>query len=219
MATRRPALAGRTVVVTSGPTREHLDDIRFLSNASTGRMGYALARLAARRGARVVLIQGPCALPVLKGVRTVDIVSTADLLAAAKAESAAADVMIFAAAPSDFRPRRRLKGKPGREATGGHSLDLVATPDVAARVGRGKGDRVHVGFALEVAAGEDRARRKLTRKHLDAIVLNGPANFGAGGGSASWLARDGASADLPNGSKAVLARAILDRIQRMLDRR
>ena len=216
MATRRSPLHGRTVVITSGPTREHLDDIRFLSNASTGRMGHALARLAARRGARVVLVQGPCALRPLPDVTTVPIVSTKDLLEATREHAEDADVVIFAAAPSDFRPRKRAKGKPGREATKAMTLDLVATPDVAARLGRGKGDRVHVGFALEVGGGEARARRKLARKRFDAIVLNGPANFGAGGGDAHWVPKDGEATPLPMGSKARLARAILDRVERLL---
>lgn len=209
-------LAGRSVVITSGPTREHLDDVRFLSNASTGRMGHALARAAARRGAHVVLVQGPCDLPALEGVVTVPVVSTEDLLRATRAEAADADVVLFAAAPSDFRPKQRRKGKPGREATGAMTLDLVATPDVAARLGRSKGTRLHVGFALEVGSGEARARRKMARKRLDAIVLNGPANFGAGGGEAHWLPRDGDAAALPTASKARLARAILDRVEALL---
>ena len=212
-------LAGRAVVITSGPTREHLDDVRFLSNASTGRMGHALARAAAKRGASVVLVQGPCALPDLQGVVTVPVLSTDDLLRATRAEAEHADVVIFAAAPSDFRPKRRAKGKPGREATGAMTLELVATPDVAARLGRAKGERLHVGFALEVGGGEARARRKLARKRLDAIVLNGPANFGAGGGEAHWLPRDGEARALPTTSKARLARAILDQIEALLAER
>ena len=216
MAMSRSPLAGRTVVITSGPTREHLDDIRFLTNASTGRMGHALARLAAKRGAHVVLVQGPCELPALPGVVTVPVVSTQDLLRATRSEAAGADVVIFAAAPSDFRPKTRAKGKPGREATGAMTLDLVATPDVAASLGRGKGDRVHVGFALEVGGGEARARAKMKRKRLDAIVLNGPANFGGGGGEAHWHPSDGDATSLPTASKARLARAILDRVERML---
>lgn len=216
MAKVRPPLQGRTIVITAGPTREFLDDIRFLSNASTGRMGHALARLAAHRGARVVLILGPCTLPPLKGVRTVPVVSTQDLLRAARAEAESADVMIFAAAPSDYRPRRRRRGKPSREAGGDLTLDLAPTPDVAASLGRGKGERVHIGFALEVTGGEARARRKLARKRLDAIVLNGPANFGKGGGEASWLPRAGEARPLPTSTKAILARSILDRVERLL---
>jgi len=219
MGTSASRLKGRSVVITAGPTREHLDDIRFLSNASTGRMGHALARLAQRRGARVTLVLGPCDLPTLKGVRTIPIISTQDLLAATRTAAESADVILFAAAPSDFRPRRRRKGKPGREATGAMTLDLTATPDVAATLGRGKGERLHVGFALEVGGGEARARRKMDRKRLDAIVLNGPANFGAGGGEAEWLPRHGDAERLPTTSKATLARAILDRVERLLGSR
>ena len=207
-------LAGRTVVITSGPTREHLDDVRFLTNASTGRMGHALARLAARRGASVTLIQGPCTLPRLPGVTTVDVISTQDLLAAARTAAGDADVVIFAAAPSDYRPRRRRKGKPPREG-GDLTLALIPTPDVAATLGRGKGARIHVGCALEVDGGEARARRKLVRKRLDAIVLNTPENFGAGGGSALWIPREGPAVPLKNDSKAALARAVLGRLVRL----
>ena len=214
MPTQLP-LAGKHIVITSGPTREHLDDIRFLSNASTGHMGQALARLAARRGAHVTLIQGPCALPPLRRVDTVPIVSTKDLLAAAREAALRADAILFAAAPSDFRPRQRRKGKPSRE-DGGRMLELVPTPDVAATLGRGKGARIHVGFALEVGGGEARARGKLERKNLDAIVLNSPANFGPGGGEAVWLPAEGPGLPLRNDSKATLARAILDRLTRLL---
>ncbi|MDJ0521486.1 MAG: phosphopantothenoylcysteine decarboxylase [Planctomycetota bacterium] len=212
---KRPPLAGRRIVITSGPTREYLDDVRFLSNASTGRMGHALARLAARRGARVTLVLGPCELPALQDVETVPVVSTQDLLAATREAARDADMVMFAAAPSDFRPRRRRKGKPAREG-GGQTLELVPTPDVAAAIGRRKGARVHVGFALEVTGGEARARRKMARKRFDAIVLNSPANFGAGGGGATWLTPDGPAEPLRTDSKAVLARAVLDRAARLL---
>ncbi|MDA1195454.1 MAG: phosphopantothenoylcysteine decarboxylase [Planctomycetota bacterium] len=210
------ALARRRLVITSGPTREYLDDVRFLSNASTGRMGQALARLAARRGARVTLVQGPCALPRLPGIKTIDVVSTADLLAATRAAAAGADALIFAAAPSDFRPKTRRQGKPGREVSGAFALDLVATPDVAASLGRTKGARIHVGFALEVAGGEVRARAKMKRKRFDAIVLNSTANFGGGGGDAHWIRAGDPALALPTSSKARLARAILDHLERLL---
>lgn len=214
MPTRLP-LAGRRIVITSGPTREHLDDIRFLSNASTGKMGQALARLAARRGANVTLIQGPCALAPLRRVETVPVVSTKDLLAATLEAALRADAILFAAAPSDFRPRQRRKGKPARE-DGGRMLELVPTPDVAANLGRRKGVRIHVGFVLEVGGGEARARSKLERKKLDAIILNSPANFGPGGGEAAWLPAEGPVEKLRNDSKATLARGILDRLTRLL---
>jgi phosphopantothenoylcysteine decarboxylase/phosphopantothenate--cysteine ligase len=215
MAVQHPRLRGRTVVITAGPTREHLDDIRFLSNASTGRMGLELARAARRRGAEVVLVLGPCALPRLKGVEMVNVVSTDDLLRATRRASKDADLVIFAAAPADWKPAQRRRGKPKREGGDVH-LTLRSTPDVAATLGKRKGGRVHVGFALEVDGGAARARRKLARKNLDAIVLNSPANLGAGGGEASWIPAEGAAEALPNRSKAGLARAVLDRATALL---
>lgn len=198
------------VVVTAGPTREYLDDVRFLSNASTGRMGHAIAREAARRGAAVTLLLGPSQLPVLKKVETIHVESTDDLLKAARKAAADADLVIFAAAPADWKPRRRRRGKPAREG-GDVVLSLKSTPDVAARLGRRKGHRVHVGFALEVSLDEARARRKLARKNFDAIVLNGLENLDRGGGRIWWIPDEGDVEDLPSTSKAVTARAIVTR--------
>ncbi|MCA9314951.1 MAG: phosphopantothenoylcysteine decarboxylase [Planctomycetota bacterium] len=209
------ALAGQRWVVTAGPTREHLDDIRFLTNASTGRMGIEVARAAARRGAEVVLVLGPTHLPPPPGVETVRITSVRDLLKATRAAAANADVVVFTAAPSDWRPRTRQKGKPPR-AGGGFDLPLEATEDVAATLGRRKGRRIHVGFALEVAAGTKRARTKLATKRFDAIVLNGPANFGAGGGDALWIPAEGDPAPLPTTTKARLAGALVTRTARLV---
>jgi phosphopantothenoylcysteine decarboxylase/phosphopantothenate--cysteine ligase len=198
-------------VVTAGPTREHLDDVRFLSNASTGRMGWEIAALAARRGARVTLVLGPTHLPDAPGTETVRVVTTEDLLRATRAAAEGADLVVFAAAPADWRPATRRKGKPPREA-GDAMLWLKPTVDVAAALGVTKGSRTHVGFALEVTVeGERRAREKLRRKQLDAVVLNGPENFGEGGGDVSWIPASGEASALPGGSKRALARAILDR--------
>lgn len=208
-------MRGLKVVVTSGPTREYLDGVRFLSNASTGRMGIALARAAARRGAAVTLILGPSAIEPPAGVETVAVVSTQDMLRDTRSAAAKADVVIFAAAPSDWRPVRRRRGKPPRE-DGAWSLDLTSTPDIAATLGRRKGRRVHVGFALEVGGGEPRARAKLERKGLDAIVLNGLENMGTGGGRADWIVEGAEASPLPTASKSALARAILDRLESLL---
>lgn len=207
----RPAAESRPkVVVTAGPTREYLDDVRFLSNASTGRMGYEIAREAHQRGAEVTLILGPSHLDDLAGVETVRVVSTDDLRAAARAAAKGADLMIFAAAPSDYRPIRRRRGKPPRE---GGDLELVLrpTPDVARTLGHQKGRRVHVGFALEVASGEHRARVKIARKNFDAIVLNGLENFGTGGGEITWIPREGSTESLTSTSKQATAEAIVSR--------
>ena len=198
----------RRIVITAGPTREYLDAVRFLSNASTGRMGVDLARAAVRRGHEVTLVLGPTPLPAPRHVRTVRVVSTGDMLRAAREAVREADLVFFAAAPSDWAPRRRRRGKPAREG-GAFSLELVPTPDIAATLARGKGRRIHVGFALEVTGGERRARAKQARKRFDAIVLNSPANFGEGGGEVRWIEAEDAPRLLEASSKARLATQIL----------
>ncbi len=214
---RSRPLRGLHVLITAGPTREYIDDVRFLSNASTGLMGRELARLAQVRGARVTLVHGPVAWRAPAGVRAVAVESTEDLLGAVRAVLPLTDVAIFAAAPSDYRPVRRAAGKPARE-DGALTLALRPTRDVAAAAGRTKGKRIHVGFALEITGGVERARRKLKRKRFDAIVLNGPENMGAGGGAAWWIGKGKAPRPLSTHSKARLARDILDQLGALLAR-
>jgi phosphopantothenoylcysteine decarboxylase/phosphopantothenate--cysteine ligase len=201
--------------VTAGPTREALDAVRFLTNASTGRMGWEIAREARRRGARTTLLLGPSTLPDPAGVRTVRVVSTAELLREARRRAPGSDLVVFAAAPADWRPARARRGKPPREG-GSIRLVLRPTPDIAATLVRSKGARVHVGFALEVGGGERRARAKLLRKGFDAVVLNGPENLGAGGGAVWWIPAKGPASRLPSSSKRLLARRILDRAVALL---
>jgi len=207
------------VVVTAGPTREFLDDVRYLSNVSTGRMGWEIAREARRRGADVTLLLGPSDLPPIRGVRTVDVVSTRDLLAAARRAARGADLVVFAAAPADWRPASRARGKRSKDGTGRDVvLRLVETPDVAATLARGKGRRVHVGFALEVQRAVPHAQAKLRRKGFDAIVLNGPRNVGRGGGDVWWIVPAGERVRLPSGDKRATARAIYERSLALLSR-
>lgn len=207
------SLAGRHVLVTAGPTREALDPVRFLSNGSTGQMGFALAAAAARRGARVTLLAGPVALATPTGVERVDIVTADDLLQAALAH-AEADVVIAAAAVSDYAPAepadRKLK-KGDDDLT----LRLRRTPDVLGTLGAQKRDgQTLVGFALETHDGEAHARGKLARKHLDWIALNVQGEPGAGMGAATnrvtLLGADGARVEIPTAPKAEVAEAILD---------
>lgn len=205
------------MVVTAGPTREPIDDVRFLSNASTGRMGAELAREARRRGARVTLVAGPCDLPPLPGVVVVRVETAREMLAATRRAARGCALAVFAAAPADVRPARRLPGK-ARKAALPRSLPLTINPDVAATLGRSKGRRVHVGFALEVGDGRARAREKLRAKRFDAVVLNGPENVGRGGGVASWIVEGAPPERLPTGDKAATARAILDRAEPLLAR-
>jgi phosphopantothenoylcysteine decarboxylase/phosphopantothenate--cysteine ligase len=212
------ALAGKKVLVTAGPTREAVDPVRFLSNGSTGTMGFALAEAAARRGAEVVLLAGPVALPTPPGVTREDVVS-ADEMHRAALRHADADLVIAAAAVADYAPaepsdRKRKKEEDGED---GLVLRLRRTPDVLAALGERKRDgQVLVGFALETHDGERHALDKLRRKHLDWIVLNHAGEEGAGFGPGTnrvvLLGARGEREALPPMPKPQVAEALLDRI-------
>jgi phosphopantothenoylcysteine decarboxylase/phosphopantothenate--cysteine ligase len=222
----RGPLAGKKVLVTAGPTREAIDPVRFLSNGSTGTMGFALAAAAARRGAAVVLLAGPVALPTPPGVTRVDVVSADDLHAAAL-RHADADLVIAAAAVADYAPAEPRAQKLKKEAASDADLvlRLRRTPDVLAALGARKRDgQVLVGFALEThdpsagsgQAPEASALDKLRRKHLDWIVLNHAneegAGFGTGTNRVVLLGAHGEREALPPMPKPEVAEALLDRI-------
>ena len=166
-------------IVTAGPNSRNLDDVRFLTNASSGRMGYAIARAAAQRGHSVDLIAGPVALPDPPGVRVHRVTSTQEMYEAAKRLFPRADCLIGAAAPADFTPVRRIKGK-AKKAESSLALRLKPTVDILATLGRAKKRQVIIAFALEVQSPLKNARLKLRRKNADAIVLNSPAAIGSG---------------------------------------
>ncbi|MFN3598055.1 MAG: bifunctional phosphopantothenoylcysteine decarboxylase/phosphopantothenate synthase [Rubricoccaceae bacterium] len=208
-------LAGRHVLVTAGPTREALDPVRFLSNGSTGTMGFALAAAAARRGARVTLVAGPVALPTPPGVDRRNVTSADEMLAAALA-AADADLVIAAAAVSDYAPAepsaRKLK-----KTDDDLVLRLRRTPDVLATLGRQKRDgQTLVGFALETHDAEAHARDKLARKRLDWIAVNVAGEEGAGFGTGTnrlvLLSAEGRRVDLGKAPKTALADAMLDAV-------
>jgi phosphopantothenoylcysteine decarboxylase/phosphopantothenate--cysteine ligase len=172
--------AGRHVLVTAGPTRERIDPVRYLSNASSGKMGYALARAAVRAGAEVTLISGPVSLDVPRGVRRVDVVTARDMAAAVQRAWPEVDVLIMAAAVADFSPRepadRKLK-----KATSELSLALEKAPDILEACGATRrAGQLLVGFAVETDNELAEARRKLTQKNLDMVVVNNPNTPGAG---------------------------------------
>lgn len=209
------ALDGKKVLVTAGPTREAIDPVRFLTNGSTGTMGYALAEAAARRGARVVLVSGPTALPTPPGVKRLDVTS-ADEMHAAVQKHADADLVLAAAAVADYAPAETSERKL-KKGDGDLTLQMRRTPDVLAALGERKRDaQTLVGFALETHDGRANARAKLERKNLDWIVLNHAnepgAGFGPGTNRVTLLGRDGAEEDLPQLPKRAVADAILDRV-------
>ncbi len=196
-------------VVTAGPTREPLDPVRYLSNASSGRMGFALAEAAARRGHEVVLVAGPVALETPSGVaRRLDVVTARDLQGVLAEEVPSCDVLLMCAAVCDYRPVEVVEHKIKREP-GVWQLTLEPNPDLLAELAPRKGDRIFIGFALESENGEVNARAKLERKGLDAIALNAPANIGRSTGRLTVIRRDGETLEQGPASKAVLAEGLV----------
>ncbi len=209
----RHSLAGLTVLVTAGPTREPLDPVRFLGNRSSGKMGFALAAEAARRGARVLLVAGPVELATPPGVERAD-VETAEEMARAVAERAPlADLLILAAAVADFRPRRAARSK-FKRGDGIPALDLETTPDVLATAVRAAPRAVAVGFAAETDDLEENARRKLEAKGVDFLVANdvsrGDIAFGSDANEVVVFRRGGPPARLGRRPKTRLAADLLD---------
>ncbi|HLQ37850.1 MAG TPA: phosphopantothenoylcysteine decarboxylase [Planctomycetota bacterium] len=202
-----------SILVTAGPTREYLDDVRFLANGSSGRMGCALAAAAARAGHRVFLVLGPVEVAPPAGVELVPVVSALDMQAAAERLFPQCQVAVAAAAVADYRPAHRQIGKPprGRERV---VLELVPNPDIVAGLGTRKGDRVVVGFALEAAAAGfeaavARARKKLEQKQLDLVVVNLTDAVGSGASQVAMLYADGGRTDLPRQDKPATAEQIM----------
>lgn len=214
---------GRRVLITSGPTREHLDPVRYLSNPSTGRMGHALARAARDRGAEVVLITGPTSLPDPHAVQAVHVRSADEMLAAARQAVGEADAFIAAAAVGDQKPAQSSPQKVKKESAP-TTLELLPTPDVLATISaevRGRDDRpVLVGFAAETEALVENASKKLREKGLDLVVANQVGRAVGGFGAHQnevVLVAEGASAEpLSLRSKREVADAILDRAHEFL---
>lgn len=209
--TRPSPWAGRRVLITSGPTREHLDPIRFMSNASSGRMGWALAARARALGARVTLVTGPCALPPLPGILTIPVVTALQMRRQTLARCGAADVVIAAAAVSDWRFARVSRHKVKRSAAS-LRLTLIPNPDIIKEVARRRRKappQVLVGFALETRRRLAAAREKMKAKGLDLIVANGPSSLGGGKTSCVILGAGGGVSLVRSATKDSAARAIL----------
>ncbi|MGZ5355627.1 MAG: bifunctional phosphopantothenoylcysteine decarboxylase/phosphopantothenate--cysteine ligase CoaBC [Solirubrobacterales bacterium] len=208
---------GLRVLISAGGTREPIDPVRFVGNRSSGRMGIALAERAARRGAEVTLVAANVALPAPPGVRRVDVETAGELAQALDAEFASADVLLMAAAPADFRPAGAADAKIAREGTGGIELELQPTADILAGLGaRRREGQTLVGFAAETGGSTARAREKLERKGVDAIVFNDVSRPEIGFESAEnevVIVEPEAEHPVPLASKAQVADAILDRVQ------
>ena len=196
------------ILITAGPTREYFDKVRYLTNASTGQMGYVLATAARELGHEVILISGPVHLPPPAGCEIIHVESTSDMREAAVREFARCDGVIATAAVCDYTPRQRVDGKIAK--TGGPLiLELVETPDILAELGGTKGDRWAVGFALEASSGYEHALVKMREKNCDAIVLNGPSAIGSPDNEIRLLDTTGNVALHYAGTKRNVAEAIM----------
>lgn len=212
-------LSGKRVMITAGPTVEAIDPVRYITNRSSGKFGYAIAEAALRRGAEVMLISGPVALPAPQGAKVVYIESARDMLDAAEAAFATSDIGIFAAAVADVRPANQLdkKLKKGVNDAELQNIALVENPDVLATLGAKKADQLVVGFAAETNDVLENARKKLVKKNADMIVANEVGSdkvFGKDDDEV-WLVTAHGEDHLPAATKKVLADRILDKIVAM----
>lgn len=215
----RRDLEGQTVLVTAGPTCEDIDPVRFLTNRSSGKMGYALAKAAHRRGAHVILVSGPMERKIPEGADWVPVRSTEEMRRAVLERAGDAQIAILAAAVADYRPAA-VEEKKIKRGEGSFTLELEPTPDILAELGRERGQahaqRVLVGFAAETDRVADNARLKLARKGADMIVANDVTQEGAGFDTdtniVTLFLRDGREMPLPKMTKLDVANRILDQV-------
>jgi phosphopantothenoylcysteine decarboxylase / phosphopantothenate---cysteine ligase len=211
-------LANASILITAGPTCEDLDPVRYLTNRSSGKMGYAVAEAAAQRGAKVTLVSGPTALETPQGVTRIDVRTAAEMHAAVAARFPQCSIAIFAAAVADYRPATSAgkKIKRGKESI---TVELQPTSDILATVAEEKGHRLVVGFAAETDHVAENARKKLSAKNADLIVANDVTAEGAGfdvdTNIVTMFAIDGRDVALPKLPKAEVAQRILDEIVRL----
>jgi len=216
-------LQGRRVVLTAGPTREPIDPVRYISNHSSGKQGFELAKAACSAGADVILIAGPVALPTPPGVRRIDVITALDMAEAVRTHLQACDIFIGVAAVADYRPAKVATDKIKKDGDAGLSLQLVQNPDIIASVAKHRTRPFVVGFAAETAAtGLANARTKLARKGLDMIVLNDVSDkrigFNSDDNAVTVITRDSDEC-LSIGSKSAISYALIERIAAAFDKR
>lgn len=207
-------LAGVRLLVTAGPTREPIDPVRFISNAASGKTGYAIAEEAARRGAEVTLVSGPTVLPDPFGVKTVRVITALEMMRAAEDVYADVDAVIATAAVSDFRPESSAASKTKKNEAS-LTIRLEPNPDILANFATRKEERILIGFAAETDSLIDNARKKLHEKSLDLVVANDVSDpsvgFASDDNSVVLVSRDGLD-EIPRCSKRSLARMVCDRL-------
>ena len=215
----RKDIEGKKVLVTAGPTREALDPVRFITNRSSGKMGYAIARAAAERGALVTLVSGPVALEPVIGTELVRVSTTQDLFDAVTRLAPETDILIQAAAPADYKPVEKSRQKIKKQPDGVLQLSLEQTPDVAKAAGQHKkSGQIFVGFAAETENILKNAKRKLLSKNLDLIALNDVSQIDAGfdvDTNRLTLISSSGMIELPLLSKEEAAHRLLDEVLRM----
>ena len=203
---------GRTILITAGPTQEPLDAIRFITNRSSGKMGYALAREAANRGARVILVSGPTNLALPKGVEVVAVKTALQMYEKVMDQFPASDIVIASSAVGDFRPAKPVSGKIKKKNA--LNLELIANPDILKELGKRKKKQLLIGFAAESRDLETNARAKLKAKNLDLIIANKIADsFAKDTNKATLIFKNGRKVTLPLLAKDKLAKEILDNIK------
>jgi len=211
-------LEGQAVLITAGPTCEDLDPVRYLTNRSSGKMGYAVAEATARRGAKTILISGPTSLETPNGVQRIDVRTAEEMLRAVNENFEKATIAIFAAAVADYRPAKSFDQKIKREKEP-LTITLEPNADILATVAKNKGNRLVVGFAAETERVAENARKKLTAKNADIIVANDVTAEGAGfdvdTNVVTLFSRDGRDVALPRMSKTEVAQRILDEVVRL----
>ena len=214
-------LKGERILVTAGPTREPFDPVRYITNYSSGKMGYALAIAGKRRGAHVTLISGPTVLPAPRDIKFIPVASAVDMRDAVMDHLDSATVVIKAAAVADYRPSLRSAAK--IKKGDGLDLQLERNPDIILEVGRKKGSRILVGFAVETENLVENARNKMKKKNMDIIVANDVTKEGAGFGHDTniikILSPEGGIENIPLMSKMEVADRILDRVKKIITSR
>lgn len=211
---------GHRILVSAGPTQEAIDPVRFISNRSSGKMGYAIAEAAQARGAQVVLVTGPTALQQPKGIEVVSVATAEEMMKTLSSRLAWSTTVIMAAAVADFRPTNPALQKLKKQGRTGQTLELERTTDILASLSAQRTTQLMVGFAAETSDLIAHAKRKLTEKGLDLIVANDVTTVGGGFGSdqnaATLIDRQGVLTELPLMPKRALADAILNRAQELL---